>query len=96
MTSGEDALALVEKTRFDLILLDVIMPTLDGPATLLRLRAQEHGKAIPVVFVTAHTDDNERRRLRALDVLGVFEKPLNPQTITRRIKSLIKQSCQTA
>ena len=77
-SSGEECLELSSATPPDAILLDVMMPGLDGPSTLARLRDQPGTAHVPVVFLTAKTQEADQRRLRALDVAGVLPKPFDP------------------
>lgn len=89
--SGQDALALAQNNSFDLILLDVVMPGLDGPATLALLRAQEGERATPIAFLTAHTHSVEMDWLRSRDVIGVLAKPFNPRNLAGVLRSLVAQ-----
>ena len=89
--SGADAVALAQNNSFDLILLDVVMPGLDGPATLALLRAQEGERPTPVAFLTAHTDSIEMEWLRTRDVIGVLAKPFDPRNLARVLRSLVAQ-----
>lgn len=76
-SSGEAAVALAAAQPPDAVLLDVEMPGLDGPATVAALRAQPLVAHTPIVFLTAHDDERELERLRALDVAGVLAKPFD-------------------
>ena len=64
-----------------LILLDVMMPLMDGPATLARLRELPELASTPVVFITARTQAAERERLLALGAAGVIPKPFDPRLV---------------
>jgi two-component system OmpR family response regulator len=81
--SGAEGLALARQERPDAILLDVMMPGLDGPSTLARLREDAATAAIPVVFLTAKSMAVELDRLRSLGVAGVLTKPFDPMTLAR-------------
>ena len=89
--SGEEALALARDSAFDMVLLDVVMPGLDGPATLALLRAQEKYRSIPIAFLTAHTEPTERAWLEERDVVGVLAKPFDPRTLPGLLRSLAEQ-----
>ncbi|MEA2384591.1 MAG: hypothetical protein QOH72_4562 [Solirubrobacteraceae bacterium] len=74
--SGRDAIALAATQHPDAILLDVMMPDLDGPATLRALRTDTATSSIPVVFLTADGVD-DRVRLLGLGAAGVIAKPFD-------------------
>jgi two-component system, OmpR family, response regulator len=86
--SGEDALARVEAFSPDLVLLDVVMPGLSGPETMVRLRAMPRVGDLPVVFLTARVGPEERAQYHAMGVLGVIEKPFDPFDLAERLKRL--------
>ena len=89
--NGQDALTLAHNNNFDLILLDVVMPGLDGPATLALLRAQEGGRSTPIAFLTAHTHPIEMDWLESRDVIGVLAKPFDPRNLAAVLRSLVEQ-----
>lgn len=84
--SGSAGIEVAREQQPDAILLDVMMPVLDGPATLARLREDPRTKAIPVVFLTAKARPAERDRLAGLDVAGVLPKPFDPMTLADQLK----------
>lgn len=86
--SGERALTLARDLRPDLVLLDVMMPGLDGPATLQRMRADASLARIPVVFVTAKAMPQEVSRFRALGAVGVIAKPFDPMRLVDQVFAL--------
>ncbi|OJH40756.1 response regulator [Cystobacter ferrugineus] len=88
-SSGADALAKAAAERPDLILLDVMMPGMDGPTTLARLRAQESTATTPVIFMTAKIQKQEVARYLELGAVGVIGKPFNPLTLPTDIKKLL-------
>jgi two-component system, OmpR family, alkaline phosphatase synthesis response regulator PhoP len=87
--SGEEGIAAAIAHRPDAILLDVMMPILDGPATLDRLRQDDRTRAIPVVFLTAKARPAERDRLAGLDVAGVLPKPFDPMTLADQLRATL-------
>lgn len=88
--SGEAALTLLnDGLRPDVILLDVMMPRLDGPATLARLRKIEGLQATPVIFMTARAQTSEQDRYVALGALAVITKPFDPMTLATEIRSIL-------
>jgi diguanylate cyclase (GGDEF)-like protein len=86
--SGEQALELARELRPDLMLLDVMMPGLDGPDTLKRLRADPAIARIPVIFVTAKATPENAARLRALGASAVIAKPFDPMQLSAQVLSL--------
>jgi CheY-like chemotaxis protein len=83
--SGKDALAATAGWLPDIILLDVMMPDMDGPTTLLRLREQPQTAAVPVVFTTARVPASEVYRFLSLGVAGVIAKPFDPMTLAAQV-----------
>ena len=83
--SGADGVALARSEQPDAIVLDVMMPGMDGPATLAELRADPATADIPVVFLTAKVQAAERRRLEELGAAGVVAKPFDPMTLAAEL-----------
>ncbi len=86
--SGAEALEKVAAFAPDLILLDVVMPGLDGPATLQRLRQDPATAAIPVVFLTANAQPGEVAQYKSLGAMDVVAKPFNPMTLAAQIRAI--------
>lgn len=86
--SGQEALATVASFNPDLILLDVMMPELDGPSTLSRLRDLPAGADIPVVFFTAKTQENDLAQLRQTSALDILSKPFDPMQLADDVQSI--------
>ncbi|MFL5355094.1 response regulator [Archangium sp.] len=87
--SGAEALSKAAAERPDLILLDVMMPGMDGPTTLGQLRAQEATAKTPVIFMTAKVQKQEVARYLELGAVGVIGKPFDPMTLPADIKRLL-------
>jgi CheY-like chemotaxis protein len=83
--SGDQAVGIAARERPDAILLDVMMPGVDGPQTLGRLRADPLTSAIPVIFITAKVQAADRLRLAELGAQGVIAKPFDPVTLPGEI-----------
>lgn len=88
--SGVEALGIVVNWPADIILLDVMMPVMDGPATLARLRENEQTANIPVVFMTARAQTRELDRLRSLGAAGVISKPFDPLTLAASVRAYVR------
>ena len=89
---GAAALASIPDDPPDVILLDVVMPGMDGPATLLALRATESAAETPVVFLTAKTQPDEIARYRELGAAGVIPKPFDPMTLAALIREFYERA----
>jgi len=87
--NGAEGLARAKAERPDAILLDVMMPGLDGPSTLARLREDPDTAAVPVVFLTAKAIAAEVDRLRSLGAAGVLTKPFDPMTLARELRAAL-------
>lgn len=90
-SSGAETLEKVKVYAPDLILLDVIMPGMDGPATLVKLRQDPATATIPVIFLTANTDAKEVAGYKALGAMDVMAKPFSPMTLAAQIKQVWNQ-----
>src|SRR5258708_37351969 len=79
--SGAAALAGLAAAKPDLVLLDVMMPKMDGPATFDAIKKRDDLKHLPVVFLTAKIQPSERRQYEAMGAAGVLAKPFDPATL---------------
>ncbi len=86
--SGEEALAQAEAFAPDLILLDVMMPGLDGPATLAALRRIPALASTPALFMTAKVQPQEVAQYRELGALDVVAKPFDPMALPGQLRAL--------
>jgi two-component system, OmpR family, response regulator len=86
--SGEEALSAAPEARADLLLLDVMMPGMDGPGTLKALRALAATAQTPVIFMTAKVQAAEVATYKALGALEVIAKPFDPMTLAARIQQI--------
>jgi CheY-like chemotaxis protein len=87
-TNGQEALAAVHEFAPDLILLDVMMPGMDGPSTLERLRADPATAGIPVIFLTAKVQPAEVVHYQSLGALTVIAKPFDPMTLAAQVRQI--------
>ena len=90
--SGQDAIAEAAVWKPDLILCDVMMPAMDGPATLARLRECRATSEIPVVFMTARAQAAELDRFKSLGAVGTIAKPFDPMTLAELVRQQIALS----
>lgn len=87
-SSGEEALREAESFAPDMILLDVMMPEMDGPSTLKLLREQSSVVDVPVVFMTAKVQPSEVAYYKSLGARDVIAKPFDPMTLADRIRTI--------
>ena len=87
-SGGMAALEILGATRPDLILLDVMMPEVDGPATLKLIRANPDYDHIPIIFITARVRSSEVEDYLALGASGVVAKPFDPMTLPREVRAI--------
>ncbi len=86
--SGEEGMVMAQAEQPDAILLDVMMPEIDGITLFHQLKAQAMTKHIPVIFLTAQAREVEREQLEALGS-GVILKPFEPEVIAGQIRQLL-------
>ncbi len=90
-SSGAQALELASKHKPDLILLDVMMPEMDGVTTFQALANDEATREIPVIFMTARVQSHERERYVGFGAAGVIAKPFDPMRLPEDIRGILAQ-----
>ncbi len=85
-SSGKDAIASAASMRPDLILLDVMMPEMDGPTTLGELRKIANTQDTPVIFMTAKVQPAEVSSYLELGAIAVINKPFDPMTLAQTVR----------
>jgi CheY-like chemotaxis protein/HPt (histidine-containing phosphotransfer) domain-containing protein len=88
--SGPEALVVAVDWAPDIILLDVMMPVMDGATTFARLRENPRTASIPVVFMTARAQSSELELFRSLGAAGVIPKPFDPMTLAASVRAHIE------
>lgn len=91
--NGKILLECVEEYSPDLIMLDVMMPELDGPSTFNKLKEMEKLKNVPVIFMTAKAQVHEVEHFKSLGAIGVITKPFDPMTLCEEIQNIWNASC---
>ena len=94
-TTGEQALALCTSKQPDLVLLDVVMPGLDGYQVCAQLKADPLTRDIPVIFVTAHDDDAAEMRGLDAGAVDFITKPISPKIVQARVKTHVTLKMQS-
>ena len=87
--SGQEALDKAATISADLVLFDVMMPGMDGPTTLQKLRELPNFENTPVIFMTAKVQPSEIEQYKALGALGVISKPFDPMTLADQIRDIL-------
>jgi CheY-like chemotaxis protein len=89
-SSGALGIAQARASQPDAILLDVMMPDMDGPATLAGLQQDPLTNHIPVIFLTAKVQAADRRRFTELGIRGVIAKPFDPLTLGQQVREIVE------
>jgi len=86
--SGEEALTKAKGNKPDLLLLDVMMPGMDGPTTLKALRQFPELSTTPVIFMTAKVQPKEVEEYKAMGALDVIPKPFDPMALAQTLRDI--------
>jgi len=84
--NGKTALAIAQKAEPSLILLDIMMPEMDGYEVCRRLQSDEKTDRIPVIFITALADEDDEAKGLALGAVDYLTKPFNPELVRARVR----------
>ncbi len=87
-SSGEEALQIVPEFKPQLVLLDVMMPAMDGPTTLQKLRELPAFAQTPIVFMTAKVQPSEVAEYKQLGAIDVIPKPFDPMTLSDQVTAI--------
>jgi DNA-binding response OmpR family regulator len=90
--SGEEGLKELPKYNPQLVLLDVMMPGMDGPTVLKKMREDDKLKKIPVIFITAKAQVHEQKAYKNMGVIGVVMKPYDPMTLHKQLEELWRKN----
>jgi CheY-like chemotaxis protein len=88
-SSGAEGIDLAQTQQPDVILLDVMMPEMDGIDTLSQLKSNQKTSAIPVIFLTAKAQAEEKNQFQSLGVVDVITKPFNSMTLASQIATIL-------
>jgi CheY-like chemotaxis protein len=88
--SGTDGINKASQEQPDVILLDMMMPIMDGSETLVALRANESTHKIPVIFLTAKAMTSEIERLKRMGAIGVLTKPFDPTILANQVRAILE------
>ncbi|MDJ0687057.1 MAG: response regulator [Xenococcaceae cyanobacterium MO_188.B32] len=88
-SSGSEGIHLAAIEQPDAILLDVMMPDLDGIATLEQLKANPATKAIPVILLTAKVQSSDRDRFAHIDIIAIITKPFKTMLLANQVTEIL-------
>lgn len=88
-SSGAEGIRRAREELPDAILLDVMMPGMDGPTTFASLRADAATSHIPVILLTAKVQSADRRRFEEMGVAGVLSKPFDPMELAGQVSAAL-------
>jgi len=89
-SSGSEGLAMAASEKPDVILLDLVMPGMDGQQTLANLRQNPSTKEVPVIFCTTKGMFDGFEEMKKLGALAVITKPFDPERLGSQIKAILK------
>ena len=95
-TDGIEALAVAATERPDVILLDCMMPRMDGYETCSQLKLHPELRDIPVIFLTAKSQESEIRKGLQLGAVGYLVKPFNPMSLADEILEILDNPARAA
>jgi len=88
-SSGPEALVALEREQPDVLLLDMVMPGMDGAAVMRALQQDEALRGLPVIFLTGKAQDHELAQYLALGAAGLIEKPFDPMTLPALVTEIV-------
>ena len=87
---GPQALDMARRYRPDLVLLDVVMPRMDGFAVCQRMKAEQSTAAVPVLLLTALVQESDHQRARSVGADGIVQKPFSPAALRATVESMLE------
>lgn len=91
--NGKKVLEIIQEAKPDLLLLDVMMPEMDGPTALKKIRELPPFKSTPVIFMTAKIQPNEIIQYQDMGVVDVITKPFDPMKLADTIRATWNRQC---
>jgi CheY-like chemotaxis protein len=91
VTDSTKAVDVMVAFKPDMVMLDWMMPVMDGPAVFRAMKGREETKALPVVFITAKASQRELDELIALGAAGVISKPFSPKDLPDQLRAVWKK-----
>lgn len=94
-SGGAEGLEIAAREKPDVIILDYLMPGMDGAETLTQLRTRDETAAIPVIFLTTVGRFADFERLKSLGALEVLTKPFDPTSLTGQIQEILQRATES-
>jgi CheY-like chemotaxis protein len=88
--SGPEAIDLARRHQPDLVLLDVVMPRMDGFTVCQRMKAEEATAGITVLLLTALTQESDHQRARGVGADGIIQKPFSPADLRVTVENILR------
>lgn len=88
--TGEDALSLFESRNYNIVLLDALMPGIDGFETCRRLRELPGGSSMPVLMITGLDDTDAYQQAKEVEAVAIIPKPLNRELLKEKLRAFAK------
>lgn len=89
VSSGKEAIAIAQEEDFDVIIMDMMMPEIDGIETLKQIQANNTNKSIPSILLTAKSLGKKKQELASLNCLGIINKPFKCSELLKQMRSLL-------
>jgi len=86
---GEEALVIIEEDKPDVVLLDIVMPGIDGFEVCKRVKENPATASTPIIFLSGNGSDEEKERGNKLGAVGFLTKPIDPDALTAAVKKYI-------
>ena len=90
-TDGVEALDALKEEKFDLIILDILMPNLDGSSFLAILRSRNDTNNVPIIVLSGKSDNDIKETCKDLGVQTYLVKPYDPVILTSEVNSILKK-----
>ena len=88
-SGGAEGIAVAQRERPDAILMDVMMPGMDGPTAFVRLQDDPQTQSIPVILLTAKAQAGDRQSWQHLELAGVITKPFDPMRLVANVRRML-------
>lgn len=95
-SNGEEAVSITRTQKPDLVLMDILMPKLDGYTACYAIKTNELTKAIPVVMLTGVGHELNRQLSQEMGATGYITKPFNPEDLLDKVRQYASALCTTA